>query len=96
MTSYIYDNKVAIISSRREDFAMTMESEEFATMQRNLFEVFWASCPAQPRQYSMDEATTSGSSAVESGNSRMPKNGTRTRKSSSPSRRAGRARHIET
>lgn len=46
MTSYIYDNKVAIISSRRENFAMTIESEEFAMMQRNLFEVFWASCPA--------------------------------------------------
>lgn len=46
MTSYIYDNKVAIISSGRENFAMTIESVEFATMQRNLFEVFWASCPA--------------------------------------------------
>lgn len=46
MTSYIYDNKVAIISSQRENFAMTIESEEFAMMQRNLFEVFWASCPA--------------------------------------------------
>ena len=42
MTSYIYDDKVAIISSRRENFAMTIESEEFAMMQRNLFEVFWA------------------------------------------------------
>src|SRR5690606_9032480 len=42
MTSYIYDNKVAIISSRRENFGMTIESEEFAMMQRNLFEVFWA------------------------------------------------------
>lgn len=46
MTSYIYDNKVAFISSRRENFAMTIESEEFATMQRNLFEALWASCPA--------------------------------------------------
>jgi HTH-type transcriptional regulator, sugar sensing transcriptional regulator len=46
MTSYIYDNKVAIISSRRENFAMTIESEEFAMMQRNLFDVFWAACPA--------------------------------------------------
>lgn len=45
MTSYIYDDKVAIISSRRENFAMTIESEEFAMMQRNLFEVLWASCP---------------------------------------------------
>lgn len=46
MTSYIYDNKVAVISSRRENFAMTIESEEFAMMQRNLFDVLWASCPA--------------------------------------------------
>jgi HTH-type transcriptional regulator, sugar sensing transcriptional regulator len=46
MTSYIYDDKVAIISSRRENFAMTIESEEYAVMQRNLFEVLWASCPA--------------------------------------------------
>jgi len=49
MTSYIYDNKVAIISSRRENFAMTIESEELAVMQKNLFEVFWASCPAPRR-----------------------------------------------
>jgi sugar-specific transcriptional regulator TrmB len=45
MTSYIYDHKVALISSRRENFAMTIESEEFATMQRNLFEMFWQTCP---------------------------------------------------
>jgi sugar-specific transcriptional regulator TrmB len=50
MTSYIYENKVAIISSRRENFAMTIESEEFAMMQRNLFEVFWTSCPAPRRK----------------------------------------------
>lgn len=50
MTSYIYDNKVAIISSRRENFAMTIESEEFTVIQRNLFEVLWASCPASRRK----------------------------------------------
>jgi len=50
MTSYIYDNKVAIISSRRENFAMTIESEELAMMQRNLFELFWASCPPPRRK----------------------------------------------
>jgi sugar-specific transcriptional regulator TrmB len=50
MTSYIYDNKVAVISSRRENFAMTIESEEFAMMQRNLFEVLWASCPPPRRR----------------------------------------------
>jgi len=41
MTSYIYDNKVALISSRRENFAMTVESKEFALSQRHLFEVLW-------------------------------------------------------
>jgi len=56
MTSYIYDDKVAIISSRRENFAMTIESEEFAMMQRNLFEMFWASCPATQRESRRDNA----------------------------------------
>jgi sugar-specific transcriptional regulator TrmB len=46
MTTYIYEDKVAQISSRRENFAMTIESEEYAMTQRNLFEVFWASCSA--------------------------------------------------
>lgn len=48
MTSYIYDHKVAFISSQRENFAMTIESEEFAVMQRNLFEALWASCRVPP------------------------------------------------
>jgi sugar-specific transcriptional regulator TrmB len=56
MTSYIYGNKVAIISSRRENFAMTIESEEFAMMQRNLFEVFWVSCPAPRRKGAKSDA----------------------------------------
>lgn len=42
MTTWIYDEKVAIISSRRENFGMTIESEEFAAMQANLFSVLWA------------------------------------------------------
>jgi sugar-specific transcriptional regulator TrmB len=42
MTSYVYDENVALISSRRENFAMTIESEEFAAMQRHLFEVLWS------------------------------------------------------
>jgi sugar-specific transcriptional regulator TrmB len=75
MTSYIYDNKVAIISSQREDFAMTIESEEFVTMQRNLFEVFWASCPAQPLQYSRDDAAALVRKPVDAGNGRMRKIG---------------------
>ena len=42
MTTYIYDDKVAIISSRREHFAMTIESADFCATQRHLFEVLWA------------------------------------------------------
>lgn len=42
MTTWIYDEKVAIVSSRRENFGMTIESEEFARMQENLFSVLWA------------------------------------------------------
>jgi hypothetical protein len=60
MTSYIYDNKVSIISSRRENFAMTIESEEFALMQRNLFEVFWASSAAVlPKTQKRDDRNAS-------------------------------------
>ncbi len=54
MTSYVYDNKVSIISSQREHFAMTIESEEFAMMQRNLFEVLWASCAVLQRKGERD------------------------------------------
>lgn len=42
MTTYIYDDKVALISSRKENFAMTIESPEFAAMQTGLFETLWA------------------------------------------------------
>jgi sugar-specific transcriptional regulator TrmB len=42
MTTWIYDDKVAIVSSRRENFGMTIQSEELARMQENLFSVLWA------------------------------------------------------
>lgn len=49
MTMYVYDDKVAIISSRRENFGMTIESQELAETQRNLFMVLWhASTPHPP------------------------------------------------
>ncbi len=48
MTTYIYDETVTIISSRRENFAMTIESAEFAALQRQLFEALWsASTPSK-------------------------------------------------
>lgn len=41
MTMYVYDEKVAIISTQKENFAVTIESAEFAELQRNLFEALW-------------------------------------------------------
>lgn len=51
MTTYIFDEKVALISSRKENFAMTIESVELATMQTGLFETLWAAAhPAAARR----------------------------------------------
>ena len=41
MTMYIYDDKVACISSRREHYAVCIESAEFAAFQSTLFEGMW-------------------------------------------------------
>ena len=41
MTMYLYDNKVLLISSKKENFGMIIESQEFAGNQRALFEVLW-------------------------------------------------------
>lgn len=48
MTTYIYNDCVAIISTRREHFAMTIQSAEYATVQRNLFEALWAASRTPP------------------------------------------------
>lgn len=41
MTMYVYDNKVGLISSRKENFGMMIESEEFSENIGNLFEALW-------------------------------------------------------
>jgi predicted transcriptional regulator len=41
MTTVIGSQQVVTISSAREAFAMVIESEEYAEMQRNFFEVLW-------------------------------------------------------
>ncbi len=41
MTMYVYGNKVALLSTRQENFGMIIESNEFATHQRQLFEALW-------------------------------------------------------
>jgi sugar-specific transcriptional regulator TrmB len=47
MTTWTYDEKVSIISSRREHFGMIIESPEFSALMSNLFTVLWnTSAPA--------------------------------------------------
>lgn len=41
MGYWIYGNKVAFISSRKESFGFIIESAELATMLRTQFEVLW-------------------------------------------------------
>lgn len=41
MTTIIGADTVAVMSSKRENFAMTIESAEYAQQQQNLFEVLW-------------------------------------------------------
>lgn len=41
MTTLIYDNNVALISSKRENYGLIIESEEFAAFQSTLFEALW-------------------------------------------------------
>lgn len=48
MTTYIYDNKVAYISSRRENFALLIDSAEFAGLQKTLFETLWSTSRPRP------------------------------------------------
>ncbi len=41
MTTYIYDDKVALIGTEKENFGMIIESEEFYKTLLNLFEITW-------------------------------------------------------
>lgn len=42
MTTFIYDQRVCLISSKKENYGLIIESEEFAAMQRVLFDAIWA------------------------------------------------------
>lgn len=47
MTTYIYDNKVGLISTAKENFGMIIESQEYSQTMRYLFEALWqVSSPA--------------------------------------------------
>lgn len=47
MTTYVYDDKVALVSSQKENFGMIIESKEFSETFGHLFEALWrVSAPA--------------------------------------------------
>jgi hypothetical protein len=50
MTMIIGEHEVAVMSSRRENFAMMIESAEYAQMQTNLFEVLWSVSSITPER----------------------------------------------
>lgn len=51
MTMYLFDNKVSIIGTQKENFGMIIESEDFYQTQKNLFDVLWEqSSVGQPRK----------------------------------------------
>jgi sugar-specific transcriptional regulator TrmB len=50
MTTWIYDDKVSLISSRRENFGMIIESAEFSETMMNLFTVLWTAGTPGPER----------------------------------------------
>lgn len=55
MTMYLYDNKVGIIGTQKENFGMIIESEDFYQTQKNLFDVLWEqSTVGQPKSLKKD------------------------------------------
>ena len=43
MTMFLFDNTLALLSSKSENFALVIESTEFASMQKKLFDLLWHS-----------------------------------------------------
>lgn len=49
MSMVLYDNKVAVIGTRKESFGMIIKSEDFYNTFKNLFEVIWQVTRVCPR-----------------------------------------------
>ncbi len=49
MTVYLYDNKVGIIGTQKENFGMIIESSDFYKTMKNLFEVIWQVTRVSPK-----------------------------------------------
>ena len=41
MTMYLYDDKVALIGTQKENFGLIIHSQDFFVMQSHLFETLW-------------------------------------------------------
>ncbi len=50
ITMYMYDDKLAVISSREENFALLIRSRELSGMQKKIFELLWASLKRSERK----------------------------------------------
>jgi hypothetical protein len=49
ITTYLYDNKVMILSSKRELFGLIIESQDIAAAHRHYFDALWQiSTPHRP------------------------------------------------
>lgn len=68
VTQYVYDDKVAIISSKRENYGLVIESEDFARLQSVLFETLWSvstpvnlgGAPAKSKKTAAQRAAATG------------------------------------
>jgi HTH-type transcriptional regulator, sugar sensing transcriptional regulator len=52
MTTYVYDDKVAIISSKREDYGLIIQSQDFAHLYSAMFDGLWAISTETPPEKS--------------------------------------------
>ncbi|HLD32146.1 MAG TPA: helix-turn-helix domain-containing protein [Candidatus Peribacteraceae bacterium] len=48
LTMYMYDDKLAIISSKEENYSLLIESAELAEMQKKLFSLLWGTAQKSP------------------------------------------------
>lgn len=65
VTQYVYDDKVSIISSKRENYGLIIESEDFARLQTLMFETLWAISAPPSRPPAVPRRTAGGRKRTE-------------------------------
>lgn len=50
MTMYVYDGKVSLIATKKENFGMIIESADFFQIQKQFFDVMWGVSRSTPRK----------------------------------------------